>query len=78
MDLTIFEPQGSPVGDDERLRPFLPGEAFHFPKDVPGGVLVDLGVRAVAQDVLTAEDLEEVELQVGEVRAVVGHDRPFF
>ena len=51
----------------------LAGEPVDLGEDRPGGLAVDLGERALAQDVVPAEHLEEVELDVAQVALVVAH-----
>ena len=54
----------------------LAGEPVDLVEDRPGGLAVDLGEGTLAQDVVPAEHLEEVELDVAEVALVVAHDPP--
>jgi hypothetical protein len=62
-----------PVGVFERLRDRASGEPVHLIEDRARRVLVDLGERTAAEDLLAPEYLEEVELQVAEVALVVTH-----
>ena len=51
----------------------LAGEPVDLGEDRAGGLAVDLGERAAAEDLVPAEHLEEVELDVAEVALVVAH-----
>ena len=49
------------------------GHPLHLGQDAPGGFLVQVGVRGLAQQVLAAQHLEQVELDVAQVGLVVAH-----
>jgi hypothetical protein len=67
------------VGVLERLREDVRRQPVHLVEYVPRGLRVQFGVRSRAQDVLAAEHLEKVELQVPEVAPVMPHGRdPLF
>ena len=57
----------------ERRGEVLAGEPVDLGQDLAGGLAVDLGERAGAEDLVAAEHLEEVELDVAEVALVVAH-----
>src|SRR5690606_33491883 len=61
------------VGVDERRGEVLAGEALDLGEDALRGVDVHLVERAGAQDRLTVEQLEEVELDVAQIALVVAH-----
>jgi len=61
------------VGLGEGLGQLVGGQPLHLGEDAAGGLAVDLGVRPGPEDVVAAEDLEEVELDVAEVGPVVTH-----
>jgi hypothetical protein len=54
-------------------RELLAGHPVDLGEDRAGGLAVDLGERASAQDVVPAEHLEQVELDVAQVALVVAH-----
>ena len=57
----------------ERRGEVLAGQPVDLGEDRPGGLGVDVGERAGAEDLVAAEHLEEVELDVAEVALVVAH-----
>ena len=59
-----------------RRRQVLAGHPVDLGEDRAGGLAVDLRERALAEDVVSAEHLEEVELDVAQVALVVAHDPP--
>jgi hypothetical protein len=59
------------VGEGLGERPL--GELGDLGDDAAGRVLVQVGERSVRQDLVGAEDLEEVELDVANVALVVAH-----
>ena len=61
------------VGVDERLSHWPDSKPVDLGEHVAGSLLVDLGKRAGAKDLLAAEHLEEVELDVPEIALVVAH-----
>jgi len=42
-------------------------------QDLPGSVRVDVGVGAVAQNLLPVKDFEQVELEIPHIALVVAH-----
>jgi hypothetical protein len=56
-----------------RLGEVLAGEALDLAEDLLRALGVDLREGALAQDLVTPEDLEEVELDVAQVALVVAH-----
>jgi len=71
------EDRGRAVGLDERGRQVLAGDALDLREDLLGGVHVEVGVGAGAEDLVAAEHLEEVELDVAQVALVVAHCSTF-
>ena len=61
------------VGVLERRGEVLAGQPVDLGEDLARGLAVDLGERAGAEDLVAAEHLEEVELDVAEVALVVAH-----
>jgi hypothetical protein len=61
----------------ERLGEVLAGHPVHLAQDRPGGVHVDVGERALTEDLVALEHLEEVELDVADVALVVAHGPTF-
>src|SRR5690606_1315396 len=55
----------------------LTGEAVDLAEDRLRGVEVDVGERAGAEDLVAAEHLEQVELDVADVALVVAHFASF-
>ena len=55
----------------------LAGEPFDLDEDVTSSCLVDVGPWPAAQIVLDPVDLEEIELEVPEIRPVVARHVPF-
>ena len=56
-----------------RRREVLAGEPVHLGQDRAGGLAVDRLERTGAEDLVAAEHLEEVELDVADVALVVAH-----
>ena len=64
------------VGVDERRGEVLAGEALDLGQHLAGGLAVHLGERTGAEDLVAAQHLEEVELDVAQVALVVAHGGP--
>jgi len=62
--------------DADTVRALL-AEVDHLAQDRAGGLPVDLGEGSLAEDVVAAEHLEEVELDVAEIALVVAHCSTF-
>jgi hypothetical protein len=67
------EDRGVAVGLDEGLGEVLAGHPVDLGDDLAGGLAVDLLERAGAEDLVTTQDLEQVELDVPQVALVVAH-----
>lgn len=52
VQVSLFEPQGANFSPVEELKPALAGEAIRLPKELPGGVTVDMD-PAVTDRVVT-------------------------
>ena len=63
----------SAVGLEQGVRQLVGGEALDLGQDAAGGVLVEVGVRGLAEHGLSLEDLEQHELDVPQVGLVVPH-----
>ena len=64
------------VAVDVRRGEVVARQAADLGEDLAGGVAVDLGEGTLAEDLVPAEHLEEVELDVAQVALVVAHDPP--
>src|SRR4029453_7498163 len=60
-----------------RRREVLAGKPVDLGEDRARGLAVDLRERSAAQDVVPAENLEEIELDVAQVALAVAHYPPF-
>jgi hypothetical protein len=67
------EDRGIAVGIGERLGDGPLGQAAHLGEHLPGGVGIEVAVRALAERLVHSEDLEEVEYLVTDVALVVAH-----
>ena len=70
-----IEDRRVPVGVDERIGERAFGQLRDLVHDAARGLLVDVGKGSGAEDLVRAEDLEEVELDVADVALVVAHGR---
>jgi len=64
------------IGVEQALGKLVLREATDLAEDLAGSCRVDVGVRTAAQDLLTVEDLEQVELEIAQVALVVAHQGP--
>jgi hypothetical protein len=69
------ELRGIAVAVGVARRQLLAGEPIGLGQDVPGRLHVYVGIRRLAERLVNAEDLEEVELEVPHVALVVAHRR---
>ncbi len=75
MHLAVLEYERDPVLVDVGCGELLAGQALDLEEDVTGCALVDRIPVAAARVVLNPVDLEEIELEVSEIRLVVAHWR---
>jgi hypothetical protein len=77
MDLTVDQLERDPVLIDVGGGEVLAGETLDLGQDVPGGGFIHVGPGSGPEVVLDPVDLEEVELEVSEIRPVVTRQIPF-
>ena len=77
VDLSVDQLQRDPVLVDIGGGEVLTGETLDLGQDVPGGRLVQIRPGAGSEVVLDPVDLEEIELEVSEIRPIVTRHIPF-
>jgi hypothetical protein len=73
MDLAILENKGDPVLIDIGSRKVLTREPLQLDQNVTSSRLVQIRPLATGEIVLNPVHLEEVELEITEIRLVVAH-----
>ena len=77
MHFAVFENEGDSILVDVGRSEILACQPLDLDEDVTCCCLVDIGPRTTAQIVLYPVDLEEVELEIPEIRPVVARHVPF-